>query len=104
MTLDLRNFAVREELEPRDRRRIFNLLNESGFFLPREMAYGMDLFDAQLPRQSKSVAASKSTRRSPTGITIRQGAFSMRAAATKPMSPFLTITAMGMIRFFTLKT
>jgi ribosomal protein S18 acetylase RimI-like enzyme len=41
-------FAMREEITPRDRNLIFTLLNNSGFFHPREMAYGMDLFDEHL--------------------------------------------------------
>jgi ribosomal protein S18 acetylase RimI-like enzyme len=48
MTHDLKHFQIRDEVAAHDRGKIFNLLNNSGLFLPREMAYGMDLFDAHL--------------------------------------------------------
>lgn len=41
-------FAIRERILPSDRAKISTLLNGSGIFLPREMAYGMDLFDEHL--------------------------------------------------------
>ena len=44
------SFVVREEIVASDRAKIFTLLHTSGHFLPREMAYGMDLFDEHLMR------------------------------------------------------
>jgi ribosomal protein S18 acetylase RimI-like enzyme len=46
--LDPQHFQVREEVFPRDRHQVFSLVNSSGYFLPREMAYGMDMFDEHL--------------------------------------------------------
>jgi GNAT superfamily N-acetyltransferase len=45
---EMADFKVREEITPSDRHLIFNLITNSGFFRPREMAYGMDLFDEHL--------------------------------------------------------
>ncbi len=47
-------FQVREHIEPHDRHRIFSLLNTGGYFLPREMAYGMDLLDEHLMKGDMS--------------------------------------------------
>jgi ribosomal protein S18 acetylase RimI-like enzyme len=54
MTFDLSLFHVREEVRASDRSRIFNLLHSSGYFLPREMSYGMDLLDEHLMKGEKS--------------------------------------------------
>jgi GNAT superfamily N-acetyltransferase len=48
------DFKVREQVMPRDRSRVFSLLNSSGYFLPREMAYGMDLFDEHMMKGDAS--------------------------------------------------
>lgn len=45
---------IRDYVEPRDRHNIFSLLNSSGLFLPREMAYGMDLLDEHLRKGENS--------------------------------------------------
>ena len=45
---------LREYIEPRDRRTIFNLLTSVGFFQPREIAYGMDLLDEHLLKGERS--------------------------------------------------
>ncbi len=47
-------FPVREQVVPGDRNKIFSLLTGSGFFHPREMAYGMDLLDEHLLRGESS--------------------------------------------------
>lgn len=52
--LDPASLRVRETIEPADRHRIFNLLHSSGFFLPREMSYGMDLLDEHLMKGDNS--------------------------------------------------
>ena len=52
MNDELKN--IREYIQPIDRHKIFKLLNECGFFLPREMAYGMDLFDEHLLKGENS--------------------------------------------------
>lgn len=52
MSLDPKH--LREHIVPHDRHTIFALLNNSGFFLPREMAYGMDLFDEHLLKGDNS--------------------------------------------------
>jgi ribosomal protein S18 acetylase RimI-like enzyme len=54
MTLHLKHFEIRDEIVPQDRGKISRLLSNSGYFLPREMAYGMDLFDAHLLKGSQS--------------------------------------------------
>jgi ribosomal protein S18 acetylase RimI-like enzyme len=54
MTFDPTQFRLRETVEPTDRHRIFNLLSTSGYFLPREMSYGMDLLDEHLMKGEKS--------------------------------------------------
>ncbi|MFY9287402.1 MAG: GNAT family N-acetyltransferase [Alphaproteobacteria bacterium] len=48
-------YHLREHVDPKDRNKVFRLLNSSGgYFLPREMAYGMDLFDEHLTRGDAS--------------------------------------------------
>jgi ribosomal protein S18 acetylase RimI-like enzyme len=47
-------FPIRDTIEPGDRQKVFSLLNSSGLFLPREMAYGMDLFDEHFRKGENS--------------------------------------------------
>lgn len=47
-------FPVRDQVQPGDRQKVFSLMNASGLFLPREMAYGMDLFDEHLKKGENS--------------------------------------------------
>lgn len=53
-TFSVADYKVREGVTPDDRSSIFRILNTSGYFLPREMAYGMDLFDEHLRRGENS--------------------------------------------------
>jgi GNAT superfamily N-acetyltransferase len=46
--------GFRETIQAGDRHKVFELLHSSGFFLPREMAYGMGLFDEHLRRGEAS--------------------------------------------------
>ncbi|HEU0118663.1 MAG TPA: GNAT family N-acetyltransferase [Alphaproteobacteria bacterium] len=48
------DITMREDVRPNDRQKVFTLLNSSGYFLPREMAYGMGLFDEHLMHGEKS--------------------------------------------------
>ena len=48
MVSDKKSFDIRETITATDRSKIAHLLHSSGYFLPREMAYGMDLFDEHL--------------------------------------------------------
>jgi ribosomal protein S18 acetylase RimI-like enzyme len=43
--IDTADIALREEIAPSDRSRIFKLLSAGGFFTTREMAYAMNLLD-----------------------------------------------------------
>lgn len=52
--IDATAYKVREHVGPHDRSSIFGLLNNSGFFLTQEMAYGMDLLDEHLRRGENS--------------------------------------------------
>jgi ribosomal protein S18 acetylase RimI-like enzyme len=54
MTVFPTSLTLREQPSPADRQPVFQLLNAGGYFLPREMAYGMDLFDEHLRKGEKS--------------------------------------------------
>jgi len=42
---DAKDFTLRPEISANDRNKIYSLLSSEGFFTPREIAYGMNLFD-----------------------------------------------------------
>jgi len=48
------SFSLREHVLPSDRSKIFELLSTGGYFYPREMAYGMALFDEHLVKGESS--------------------------------------------------